>query len=128
VFDSSRVILAAYYFMMRDDGLLNDTEEKLLNSLLDYLYSLTLPDILLVINCPLPEQMKRIQHRNRDFEQDTSPDFFAKHNAALSMALEKFKQIAPAVKIIEIDNTAYDFRWVFEETPVQQMLAPLLGN
>jgi deoxyguanosine kinase len=128
VFDSSRVILAAYYFMMRDDGLLNPIEEKLLNGLLDYLYGCTLPDILLVINCPLHEQMKRIENRNSDFEQNTAPEFFAKHNAALNAALDKFKQIAPSVKIIELDSTNYDFRWAFEETPVQQMLAPFLSR
>lgn len=84
---------------------LTDTKYKIYESLLFELYSdIDFPTLIIFLECSSNEELKRIQHRNRDVESDISIDFLDSLNSAVSERLTKEK-----IKILKIDSEKYNF-------------------
>lgn len=66
------------------------------------------PKILIVLTCPVAEQMRRIQERGRDFEKSLTPAKVRKLNDLVQHYVDT--QTSPQTRIIRIDTVEKDLR------------------
>jgi deoxyadenosine/deoxycytidine kinase len=66
------------------------------------------PHILIVLECPVAEQLKRIKERGRDFEQGITASYLRKLNESVKQYVER--ETNPNTRVIRIDTSKQDLR------------------